>query len=93
LTDFVTATLVKAIDREIGHPFGEEGATFDTKTLDEGTATHVVAAFDTRLGDFNGAYLENANLTDNVYPVAKKAEDVEKLWKLSEKLVGQEFQY
>jgi NAD(P)-dependent dehydrogenase (short-subunit alcohol dehydrogenase family) len=84
---------LKVIDREIGHPFGEEGATFDTKTLDEGTATHVVAAFDTRLGDFNGAYLEDGNLTDNIYPVAKNPEDVEKLWKLSEKLVGQEFQY
>lgn len=34
-----------AIDKEIGETNGE----FDFKSLDEGAATHVVAAFDTRL--------------------------------------------
>jgi NAD(P)-dependent dehydrogenase (short-subunit alcohol dehydrogenase family) len=83
---------LKALDKEIGHPLGEEGADFDLKNVDEGTATHVVAAFDTRLDAFNGVYLENGNISD-VFPTAKKPEDVEKLWKLSEKLVGQEFPY
>ncbi|KAF2634070.1 NAD(P)-binding protein [Massarina eburnea CBS 473.64] len=67
--------------------------TFDEKNPDEGTATHVVAAFDPRLNEFNGAYLENANISDDVAPWATDLEQAEKLWKLSEKLVGQTFQY
>ncbi|RMZ70557.1 WW domain-containing oxidoreductase [Pyrenophora seminiperda CCB06] len=67
---------------------------FDFKSLDECAATHVVAAFDTRLDDYNGAYLDHGNLAPHeVQPTARKPEDVEKLWKLSEKLVGEEFAY
>jgi hypothetical protein len=77
----------EAKDKSIGWTRG-----FDIKTLDECAATHVVAAFDTRLDGFNGAYLENANLSD-VEETAKKEEDVEKLWKLSEELVGETFAY
>ncbi|KAF1956517.1 NAD(P)-binding protein [Byssothecium circinans] len=67
--------------------------SLDQKTLDEGTATHVSAAFDPRLDDFNGTYLEDGNLSDDVWPHATDLEAAEKLWKLSEKLVGQTFQY
>ena len=48
----------------------------DFKSLDECAATHVVAAFDPRLNEFNGAYLENGNLSDDVQPTAQKPEDV-----------------
>lgn len=67
----------------------------DFKTLDECSATHVVAAFDSRLDDYNGAYLEDGNLAPAKYlkETASKPEDAEKLWKLSEKLVGQAFDY
>lgn len=41
----------------------------------------------------NGVYLENGNLSDDLQPTATNPADVEKLWKLSEKLVGQEFPY
>lgn len=84
---------LKAHDKAIGHPLGEEGASFDLKSLDEGAATHVVAAFDPRLKDYNGAFLEDGNLSDNLQPTARNPDDVEKLWKLSEQLVNQEFQY
>lgn len=81
-------SLVKK-DKEIGWTRG-----FDWKTLDECAATHVLAAFDTRLDDFNGAYLEDGNLSkDGLLPTAKNPEDAEKLWKLSEKLVGEKFEY
>lgn len=65
---------------------------FDWKTLDECAGTHVVAAFDPRLAAHNGAYLEDGNLSE-VEPLARKPEDPEKLWKLSEKLVGETFAY
>jgi hypothetical protein len=76
-----------AKDKSIGWTRG-----FDMKTLDECAATHVVAAFDTRLDAYNGAYLEDANLSD-VEKTANNPEDVEKLWKLSEELVGETFAY
>ncbi|KAH7401318.1 retinol dehydrogenase 13 [Pyrenochaeta sp. MPI-SDFR-AT-0127] len=65
----------------------------DLKSLDECAATHVVAAFDTRLNDYNGEYLENGNLSDDLQPTATNPDDVEKLWKLSEELVGESFTY
>lgn len=42
---------------------------------------------------YNGVYLEDGNLSDDLQPTATNPGDAEKLWKLSEKLVGQEFAY
>lgn len=84
---------LKAKDKEMGDPLGADDAQFDMKNIDEGTATHVVAAFDPRLDAFNGAYLEDGNISDNLRATAKNPEDVERLWKLSEQLVGQTFKY
>jgi hypothetical protein len=44
------------------------------------------------LDGHNGAYLEDAHISD-VEKTAKDPEDVEKLWKLSEELVGETFSY
>jgi len=45
----------------------------------------------------NGAYLQDCHIadpwTDTVKPWATDKVEAEKLWKLSEKLVGQEFSY
>jgi NAD(P)-dependent dehydrogenase (short-subunit alcohol dehydrogenase family) len=87
LTDDDLASL-NAKDKEIGW-----NRELDIKNLDECSATHVVAAFDPRLDDYNGVYLENGNLSDDLQPTATNPADAEKLWKLSEKLVGQEFAY
>lgn len=66
---------------------------FDLKTLDECAATHVVAAFDTRLEAYNGVYLEDGNLSDDVQPTARGEGIEERLWELSEQLVGEKFSY
>jgi NAD(P)-dependent dehydrogenase (short-subunit alcohol dehydrogenase family) len=92
---------IKARDKELGEPFGEDDAVWDFKNTDEGAATHVVAAFDHRLKEYNGAYLDDANLAipevrkegEIVRPHAWSDEETEKMWKLSEKLVGQTFEY
>jgi len=42
---------------------------------------------------YNGVYLEDGHVSDDLQPTATDATHVEKLWKLSEKLVGQEFAY
>jgi len=84
---------LKALDKAIGEPFGEDDAGFDLKNSDEMAATHVVAAFDPRLDSFNGAYLENGNVSQNARSTVTVPGDAEKLWELSEKLIGQQFVY
>jgi NAD(P)-dependent dehydrogenase (short-subunit alcohol dehydrogenase family) len=67
------------------------------KDLDEGAATHVFAAFDHGIAKNNGAFLNHCRVADplaeEVYPWATDKPSATMLWKLSEKLVGQEFNY
>ncbi|KAI0157183.1 short-chain dehydrogenase/ reductase [Hypoxylon sp. FL1284] len=70
---------------------------FENKTADEIIATHVYAAFTDDLKDNNGVYLDNCNIADQykeeVWPWGKDPIDADRLWTLSETLVGQKFQY
>ncbi|CAM0135428.1 hypothetical protein VKS41_005065 [Umbelopsis sp. WA50703] len=62
------------------------------KTLNQGVATHIVAAFDPDIKDESGSYLEDSKIAnDHVKPHADNEADAEKLWTLSEELVGQKF--
>lgn len=83
------------IDRLMGN--SEGWASFQWKTADQGVATYVFAAFDPSLKDHNGAYLQDSHVadpwTETVKPWGTSAVEAERLWKLSEKLVGQEFSY
>jgi NAD(P)-dependent dehydrogenase (short-subunit alcohol dehydrogenase family) len=67
------------------------------KDIDQGAATHVFAAFDTSIKEHNGTFLSDCHIADQdqeeVYSWAVSKADAESLWKLSEKLVGQEFKY
>jgi hypothetical protein len=46
---------------------------------------------DCSLPDQSGAYLSDCAVSEPLAPYAKDPENAEKLWKLSEKLVGQSF--
>lgn len=62
------------------------------KTLPQGAATHIVAAFDSSIKDKSGAYLDDCQVAnDHLKPHARDASDDAKLWTLSEDLVGQKF--
>ncbi|KAJ7148106.1 hypothetical protein C8R43DRAFT_1129260 [Mycena crocata] len=74
----------------------QDGATNDKngkwKTISQGGATTVVAAFDPRLNDKSGAYLDDGVVADE--SVAAHSSDpvtAEKLWALTEKIVGEKF--
>lgn len=58
-------------------------------------ATHVFAAFSPEIEKSNGAYLTNCKVKDvkHVYCWTRDSIDAERLWELSEKLVGQEFTF
>ncbi|KAJ6185287.1 hypothetical protein N7519_006588 [Penicillium mononematosum] len=67
------------------------------KDIDQGAATHVFAAFDTSIKEHNGAFLSDCHIAnqdqEEVYSWATSEIDAERLWTLSERLVGQEFNY
>ncbi|KAF5618917.1 oxidoreductase [Fusarium sp. NRRL 52700] len=65
--------------------------------VEVGAATHTFAAFDPNIKASNGAYLLEARVADpfidTVKAWARDAVEAEKLWRLSEELVGQKFGY
>ncbi|OAG05458.1 NAD(P)-binding protein [Paraphaeosphaeria sporulosa] len=61
------------------------------KTLDQGVSTTIVAAFDPSIADQSGAYLADCQVEETQEDWMQDPEGPEKLWKLSEQLVGQEF--
>ncbi|KAF8904684.1 putative short-chain dehydrogenase [Gymnopilus junonius] len=89
---------VRNVDRKLGNKEGfEDDSASKVLSVEKGTATHVYAAFDPDLKGHNGAYLLNCRvadpLTDPVKPWATSPFEAEKLWRLSEDLVGQKFSY
>jgi len=71
-----------------------EAFSYDAKTLPEGSATYVAAAFDPKLKNHNGAYLADSKVRElkgDGWAAGKDNED--KLWALSEKLVEEKFNY
>ncbi|OJD12611.1 hypothetical protein AJ78_06816 [Emergomyces pasteurianus Ep9510] len=60
------------------------------KTPAEGAATSAVAAFDPALKDHSGAFLIDCQLATPA-PYAVDQEKAERVWKLTEKFVGEEF--
>ncbi|KAK2033013.1 short-chain dehydrogenase/ reductase [Colletotrichum zoysiae] len=70
---------------------------YNPKTEDQGIATHVFTAFNPDLNEFNGRFFNDCRVADQnneeIYPWANNKSDADRLWRLSEKLVGEEFSY
>ncbi|EHK45986.1 hypothetical protein TRIATDRAFT_264467 [Trichoderma atroviride IMI 206040] len=83
-----------ALDKSLGNIIWDE---IPWKTPERGVATHIYAAFEPSLKGYNGEYLQDSRIsdpyTDTVRPWATSRVEADRLWKLSEKLVGQEFSY
>lgn len=60
------------------------------KTLQQGCATTLVAALDPSIEPESGAYLWDGNVREDQPWTAK--EDQDKLWELSERLIGEQFE-
>ncbi|KAL7910387.1 hypothetical protein GGI35DRAFT_448632 [Trichoderma velutinum] len=92
----VAGPALAAADKLLGNSEGWD-AGFNFKTMENGVATHIYAAFEPSLKEHNGVYLEDAHIADpytqTVKPWATSKVEADRLWKLSEKLVGQEFSY
>ncbi|KAF2136159.1 uncharacterized protein K452DRAFT_259565 [Aplosporella prunicola CBS 121167] len=85
---------LEAFAKETGEKRGEQ-TTLKFKTIGQGAATHVVAAFDPKLNDHNGVYLFDCQLAapKELEPYAVDKDSAARLWELAEKLVGQKFSY
>ncbi|KAJ6518273.1 hypothetical protein C8R47DRAFT_1205340 [Mycena vitilis] len=70
-------------------------AVFDVwKTQPQGAATTIVAAFDPRITDQAGAYLSNGNVAnDERAPHSTDPANAEKLWNLTEDIIGEKFEF
>ncbi|KAK2756168.1 hypothetical protein FQN54_005576 [Arachnomyces sp. PD_36] len=70
------------------------GDSFLLISIEEGTSTHVYAAFDPEIEGVNGAYLMDAGIAPEkeIKPYAVDKTEAAKLWKLSEDIVGQKFE-
>ncbi|KAJ7059679.1 hypothetical protein C8F01DRAFT_1059067 [Mycena amicta] len=67
---------------------------FPWKTIAQGAATTVVAAFDPRLDDTPGAYLDDCRVASE--QIAAHTADPEKaaqLWTLTEEMIGEKFEF
>ncbi|KAG4438296.1 hypothetical protein IFR05_006231 [Cadophora sp. M221] len=75
----------------------KEGRVFvrpPQKTLEQGCATTLIAALDPELETFSGDYLNDGDISKvKVRDYATSLENQEKLWKLSEELVGEKFEW
>ncbi|KAJ7465035.1 hypothetical protein FB451DRAFT_428285 [Mycena latifolia] len=74
-----------------GFPINE---IFSFKTIPQGAATTLVAAFDPRLNDKPGTYLSDcAEANEKISPHSSDPANAEKLWTLTEKIVGERFAF
>ncbi|KAJ6527084.1 hypothetical protein B0H19DRAFT_1275399 [Mycena capillaripes] len=74
---------------ENGEP---SSAHFQWKTIPEGAAPTVVAAFDPRLNNKSGAYIVDCKeATETIAPHTSDPARAETLWKLTEELIGEQF--
>ncbi|KAL1303460.1 hypothetical protein AAFC00_006844 [Neodothiora populina] len=71
-----------------------EGPGFSYKSLQQGAATHIVAAFDPSIVNQSGEYLQDCQVDPKARELfANDAEAASRLWALSEELVEQKFEY
>ncbi|KAJ7640079.1 short-chain dehydrogenase [Mycena polygramma] len=75
-------------------PDGRPNPKFTWKTQEQGAATTVAAAFDPSLKDKAGAYLNDcADATASVVAHSSDPANAEKLWAVTEKLIGESFTF
>ncbi|KAJ7182477.1 hypothetical protein C8R43DRAFT_1116119 [Mycena crocata] len=66
----------------------------DWKTIPQGAATMVAAAFDPRIADRPGSYLDDAKVAnESIAPHSSDPANGERLWALTEKLIGEKFTF
>ncbi|KAL8940856.1 MAG: hypothetical protein Q9211_002076 [Gyalolechia sp. 1 TL-2023] len=86
---------LQQMDRDLGYTDYWHGFDHLLKNASEGASTHVYAAFEPSLKDHNGAYLVDNQVhpSEKILPWARDPVSAEQLWRLSEELVGEKFDF
>jgi NAD(P)-dependent dehydrogenase (short-subunit alcohol dehydrogenase family) len=93
----IATELGRHMTRDDRHALAEKfkasptGTAPQYKTVEQGAATSVWAATAPGLDAHGGAYLADAEVSDDDAPWTRDADAAERLWALSEELVGQPF--
>ncbi|KAJ7187396.1 hypothetical protein C8R46DRAFT_289068 [Mycena filopes] len=75
-------------------PDGTPNSDQPWKTIPQGAATQVTAAFDPRINDKPGAYLCDSNVADEeAAPHATDPANAERLWNMTEEIIGEPFSF
>ncbi|KAJ7130296.1 hypothetical protein C8R44DRAFT_64049 [Mycena epipterygia] len=75
-------------------PDGLPNKDHEYKTIPQGAATTVVAAFDTRLDDKPGAFLwDCVEANEKIAPHSSDPANAEKLWTITERIIGETFTF
>ncbi|KAJ7480659.1 NAD-P-binding protein [Mycena latifolia] len=71
-----------------------DSTIYTWKTIPEGAATTIVAAIDPSLSDKPGAYLDDCQVAnDSVAPHSSNLANASRLWEVTEKAIGQSFEF
>jgi NAD(P)-dependent dehydrogenase (short-subunit alcohol dehydrogenase family) len=65
----------------------------EPKSLEQGCATSIVAAISTEIEGNEGGFLNDCVVEEGVVEYARSGENAERLWGLSEELVGEKFEF
>ncbi|KAM0789211.1 hypothetical protein ACM66B_000056 [Microbotryomycetes sp. NB124-2] len=94
-TNLATNSMTEQQIEATGWRNPDKAKTMSFKTLDQGSATHIVAAFDPELDRQNGAYLSDCKVASEDREITKAyaldRENAAKLWDWSNKAVGENF--
>ncbi|KAI1655349.1 NAD(P)-binding protein [Daldinia decipiens] len=90
LTDYDFNKIGEAAKRN--NPGGVWGGVGEKKTLSQGAAPLLAAALDPDFDDKPGSYIEDCQIA-TTYEYTRDPEAARKLWEISEKLVGQKFDF
>ncbi|KAJ7159680.1 hypothetical protein C8R46DRAFT_1224256 [Mycena filopes] len=75
-------------------PDGSPNPDQPWKTLHQGAATQVTAAFDPRINDKPGAYLSDSTVAnEQIAPHSSDPANAERLWNITEKIIGETFSF
>lgn len=94
-----TLAQIQDADNRLGTKMSKGLPDTEVKNTDTGLSTHVFAAFSPEIEteELNGLYFLNCQLADpyeeDIPAWAASKVDADRLWKMSEKMVGQEFSY
>ncbi|KAJ7140145.1 short-chain dehydrogenase [Mycena filopes] len=76
------------------HPDRTPNTDYPWKSLHQGAATVVTAAFDPRINDKPGAYLsDSAVANEEIAPHSSDPANAERLWNVTEKIIGERFTF